>query len=98
MSSSLDTHDVTDVHITALGYAALDEKGGHRSDSYVPSQEDLGAASSLTSMTVQAAALSFGLEQVQASIGLPEGPAPPPSQPPPPQPMLQGPRLSQEKK
>ena len=36
VSSSLDTHDVTDVHIIALGDAALDDEGGHRSDSYVP--------------------------------------------------------------
>ena len=82
LSSSLDTHDVTDAHVTALGDAALDDKGGHRADSYAPGQEDLGAGSSLTGAALQAAALSFGLEQVQASLGLPQGPAPPPPQPP----------------
>ena len=64
VSSSLDTHDVTDEHITALGDAALDDKGGHRSDSYAPGQEDLGAGVSLTGAAVGAAALSFGLGQV----------------------------------
>ena len=77
MSSSLDTHDVTNVHITALGNAALDDEGGCRADSYVPGQ-DLGAGSSLTGAAVQAAALDIGLEQVQASLGLPQGPAQPP--------------------
>ena len=72
VSSSLDTHDVTDAHITALGDAALDDKGGCRADSCAPGQEDLGAGSSL-----EAAALSIGLEQVQASLGV-QGPAPPP--------------------
>ena len=71
------------MHITALGDAALDDEGGCRADSYAPGQEDLGAGSSLTGPALEAAALSFGLEQVQASLGL-QGPAPPP--PPPPQP------------
>ena len=81
VSSSLDTHDVTDAHITALGDAALDDEGGHRADSYAPGQEDLGAGSSLTGPALEAAALSIGLEQVQASLGV-QGPAPPPPQPP----------------
>ena len=81
VSSSLDTHDVTDAHITALGDAALDDKGGCRADSYAPGQEDLGAGSSLTHPALEAAAFSIGLEQVQASLGL-QGPTPPPPQPP----------------
>ena len=36
VSSSLDTHDVTDAHIAALGDAALDDEGEHRADSYAP--------------------------------------------------------------
>ena len=62
VSSSLDTHDVTNAHITALGDAALDDKGGHRADSYAPGQEDLGAGSSLTGLALEAAVPSIGLE------------------------------------
>ena len=60
----------------------MDDEGGCRADSYVPGQ-DLGAGSSLTGAAVQAAALNIGLEQVQAALGLPQGPAQPPLQPPP---------------
>ena len=78
VSSSLDTHDVTDARMTALGNAALDDKGGRRADSYAPGQ-DLGASAGAT---FEAAAVNIGLGQVQAALGLPQGPAQPPPPPP----------------
>ena len=78
VSSSLDTHDVTDAHMTALGNAALDDEGGCRADSYAPGQ-DLGASAGAT---FEAAAVNIGLGQVQAALGLPQGPAQPPPPPP----------------
>ena len=77
VSSSLDTHDVTNVHMTALGNAALDDEGGCRADSYVHGQ-DLGAGSGAA---FEASVVNIGLEQVQASLGLPQGPAKPPPPP-----------------
>ena len=81
VSSSLDTHDVTDAHMTALGNAALDDEGGHRADSYAPGQ-DLGASAGAT---FEAAAVNIGLGHVQAALGLSQDPAQPP--PPPTQPV-----------